>query len=249
MVAAGPLREVGGDGQDLRRRPAPAPGTARGSAGRSRSSGPDGAPSTSAVTERSPGSHARRLRVDGPDVDRDVEQMDLAVGGGDRAVGRDQGRRVVGPCRVAATPRRCCRPGSRRRAGGRPRRTAPCAAPGSGGRRRGSRRRRRGTGGIRAGRRGGRRRPRPRRRARPRRRDVARRRLGRHRAGRGRPADSRRHPTAAGCSGARGAAPGLTIDCPLVHHPGYAAAHQFKVARKPTDRVSGLHQATVRENS
>ena len=105
MVAPGPLGEIGRDGQDLGARPAPGSGTAPGSAGRSRPTGrrePRRRRRQTGSARRDP----RRLGVDRPVVDGHVEEVDLAVGRGDRAGRADQDARVVRACRssdVSAT--------------------------------------------------------------------------------------------------------------------------------------------------
>ena len=130
MIAPGPLHEVRRHGQHLRSGQRERPVQLR-----EPEVVADGQPDRDIVHQpRRPG---RRRATPGPTrcppgrSDRDIEQVDLAVGRRDRAVRGDQRGGVVraGPDRLRSRP--CCRPGSRRPDGARPRRRRPCAGRGS----------------------------------------------------------------------------------------------------------------------
>ena len=88
--------------QVSRRRRWRAAGTARGSAGRSRSTGPTRSPSTSTTTGFVPGRDRRGLPVGDPAGDLHVVQMDLAVARGQAPVAVEDQRGVPGVRRVRA---------------------------------------------------------------------------------------------------------------------------------------------------
>ena len=131
VVAPGALREVGRDGQDRRagqRERAVELGEAQVVADRQADRGAVDRGRDQPVAGRHPG----RLGVDRTGLDRDVEQVDLAVPRGDRSVRGDQHGRVVRAVRVAARLGRAADqdPGiaPARHLGER----RPCAGPGSG---------------------------------------------------------------------------------------------------------------------
>ena len=194
VVATSALGEVGRDGQDRRagqRERAVELREAQVVADRQADGGAVDVGRDQPVAGRHPG----RLGVDRAGLDRDVEQVDLAIPRGDRSVRARSARTCCtgGPGRRSSRP--CCRPGSRRRAGAPPRRTGPCAGPGWAVPRRDSHRPGRGTGGTRGAPPAGRRRRPPRRRGLPPWRCWPRRHRS-HRAGRGRPTGASRHGTA-----------------------------------------------------
>ena len=166
VVAPGPLREVGRDGQDLAPRPARARGTAPGTAGRSRSTGRPGRRRRRRSTRPSPAVTRADSVSTGPASTATSKRWILRYAAAMAPSGPMSTRRVVRACRVVATspPAADQDPGVASPGDLGERR--PCVDRGSAGPRRGTRRPGPGTGGTRAGRRAGRPRRRPRRRAR-----------------------------------------------------------------------------------